>query len=725
MAKFLEAGTPLGEGVLLLRKMSGHEELGRLPEFQLEFVSKRGDIRPEEILGKNITWLLHKADDEPRYFNGFVTAFAEAGEGPVAGLDDQLKHGYFYRAHVTPWLWFLTRASNCRIFQNMNVLEIAEKVFEAYPFANLKKIQLRKDYPKREFSVQYRETDFNFVCRLFEQEGLYFTHEYDNARNTLVLMDSRGAHTNLPAVTVPFHDDATEQSDCITHWGVSREIQPGKYSLGDFNFHTPKNLMTGEGLPGEPKNHDLARFELYDFPGEFETPDEGNTYAHMRLEEHHANYERYSGSGTARDVAPGQLLTLQDHARSQYNAQYMVTAVSYTASTGEYASGGSDDDFKCEIAAISSKTSFRPARLTPKPIVQGPQTAIVVGEKGEEIYTDKEGLGRIKVQFHWDRYGKADENSSCWVRVAQPIAGSGWGFFKLPRIGHEVVVEFLEGDPDDPIVTGSVYNDEAKPGYALPTQKTRGGFKSHSTKGGSSSNFNELTFEDKKGEEDIYIHAEKDKTTRAKHDQVKWIGNEDHLIIKKDAFEKREGDHHITLKGDRNEQLEEGSLSFEITKGDLLGKVKNKLAYDVGTEIHLKSGTTIVIESGSKLSLVVGSSHVTLEQAKVTIQGAQVAVKADAMIEIDAAMTKINSGVGAGSKATGSGASPEAPKPPREAGTSKGGEEKPAPAPVPPEKYSPQAKMFDMAAQNGTPFCEICDCPPAPPAPAPAPAPTA
>jgi type VI secretion system secreted protein VgrG len=403
----------------------------------------------------------------------------------------------------------------------------------------------------------------------------------------------------------------------------------------------------------------------------------------------------------------------------------MVTAVSYAASAGEYASGGSGDDFQCEIAAISSKTSFRPARLTPKPIVQGPQTAIVVGEKGEEIYTDKEGLGRIKVQFHWDRYGKADENSSCWVRVAQPIAGSGWGFFKLPRIGHEVVVEFLEGDPDDPIVTGSVYNDEAKPGYALPTQKTRGGFKSHSTKGGSSSNFNELTFEDKKGEEDIYIHAEKDKTTRAKHDQVKWIGNEDHLIIKKDAFEKREGDHHITLKGDRNEKLEEGSLSFEITKGDLLGKVKNKLAYDVGTEIHLKSGTTIVIESGSKLSLVVGSSHVTLEQAKVTIQGTQVAVKADAQIEIDAPMTKVNSGVSAGSKATGSGASPEAPKPPREAGTSKGGEEKPAPAPVPPEKYSPQAKMFDMAAQNGTPFCEICDCPPAPPAPAPSPAPTA
>ena len=720
MSMLLEAGTPLGDGVLLLHKMSGHEELGRLPEFQLEFVSKRGDIRPEEILGKNITWLVRKKDDKPRYFNGFVTAFAEAGEGSVAGFDEQLKHGYYYRASVSSWLWFLTRASNCRIFQNLDVLEIAEKVFEAYPFANLKKIQLRKDYPKREFNVQYRETDFNFVCRLFEQEGIYFAHEYDNARCSLVLMDSLSAHTNLPGVTVPFSEDGA-QSDCITHWWVNREIQPGKYSLGDFNFHTSRDPMTGEGLPETAKEHDLARFEYYDFPGEFEKLAEGNAYARMRLQELHAQYERYTGSGNVREVAPGQLLTLQDHTRSQYNTRYMVTAVSYSASVGAHASGGSGNDFQCEIAAISSKTIFRPARLTPKPIVQGPQTAIVVGEKGEEIYTDKEGLGRIKVQFHWDRYSKADENSSCWVRVAQPIAGSGWGFLGLPRVGHEVVVEFLEGDPDDPIVTGSVYNDQAKPGYGLPTQKTRTGWKSHSSKGGSSANFNEFTFEDKKGEEDIYIHAEKDKTTRAKNDQVKWIGNEDHLIIKKDAFEKREGDHHITLKGDRNEKLEEGSLSFEIAKGDVLGKVKNKLAYDVGTEIHLKSGTTIVIESGSKLSLVVGSSHVTLEQSKVTIQGPQVAIKGDGMIEIDAAMTKINSGVGAGSKATGSGASPGAPKPPREAGTSKGGEEKPAPTPVPPEKYSPQAKMFDMAAQNGTPFCEICDCPPAPPAPAPSP----
>ena len=241
----------------------------------------------------------------------------------------------------------------------------------------------------------------------------------------------------------------------------------------------------------------------------------------------------------------------------------MLTSVSYTASVGEYASGGTGGDFHCGIAAIASGTAFRPPRITPKPIVQGPQTAIVVGKAGEEIYTDDEGLGRVKVQFHWDRYSQTDENSSCCARRPAD-RGSSWGFLGLPRVGHEVVVEFLEGDPDHPIVTGSVYNDVLKPPYALPTEKTRTGFKSHSSTGGSSSNFNELRFEDKIGEEDIYIHAEKDKTTRVKNDQVKWIGNEDHLIIKQDVFEKREADHHITLTGDRNEKLESGTLSLEV-----------------------------------------------------------------------------------------------------------------------------------------------------------------
>ena len=711
MAKLLEAGTPLGEGVLLLRAMSGQEELGRLPEFQLEFVSARGDIKPSEILGKNLSWLVRLASGEPRYFNGFVTRFAEAGEGPVAGFDQQIKHGFFYRAAVHPWLWFLTRASNCRIFQKMTALEIADKVFESYPFAHVKKVQLRGDYPKRDYNVQYRETDFNFVCRLLEQEGIYFAFEYADGRNTLVLMDSYGAHKTLPKLEAPFYAEAVGafDKDYVTAWSVQREIQPGKYTVDDFNYVTPRDRLSGDCA--QPKEHDLAAFEIYDFPGEYAKQAEAGTYARTRLEELHAKYEQFSGGCNVRTMAPGCLLKLQDHPRAAYNAEYLVTAVSYNASVGEYASGGgAAGEFQCGVSALAAATPFRPSRITPKPVIQGPQTAIVVGKSGEEIHTDDEGLGRVKVQFHWDRYSKTDENSSCWVRVAQPLAGSNWGFLALPRIGHEVVVEFLEGDPDQPIITGSVYNQVLKPPYALPTEKTRSGLKTHSSKGGSSSNFNELRFEDKKGEEDIFIHAEKDQNTRIKHDRLKWIGNEDHLVIKKDVFEKREADHHVSLTGNRNEKID-GTLSLEIGE-DVHAKVKTNLEYDVGTEIYLKSGTTLVLESGTTLTLKVGGNHITLEQSGITIEGTQIAMKGKSQIEIDAPLTKVNSGAGGGSAGSGAGASPEAPKEPKKAGDSGSGDMQAAPTKVPPEKYGPQAQMFTKAAQTGTPFCEICNCPP-------------
>jgi type VI secretion system secreted protein VgrG len=692
MAKLLEAGTPLGEGVLQLRRMSGQEELGRLPEFQLEFISRRGDISAAEILGKNLSWSLQLADGGLRYFNGFVTRFSEAGDGTVAGFDqDPRGHAYFYQASVHPWLWFLTRASNCRIFQKLSVLEIADAVFGSYPFANVKKVQLRSDYPKRDFSVQYRETDFNFVCRLFEQEGLYFAFEYDNGRNTLVLMDSHGAHRTSPALESTFFAEAADagDKDHVGAWAVNREIQPGKYTIDDFNYLKPQDRMSGDCA--QAKDHDLAEFEIYDYPGEYHEPAEGVQYARTRIEELHVKYEEFSGSGNVRLAAPGRLLKLQDHPRRHYNAEYLVTSVSYTASVGEFASGGgSGGEFHCGLAAIGAATPFRPARVTPKPIIQGPQTAIVVGKAGEEIHTDDEGLGRIKVQFHWDRYSNTDENSSCWVRVAQPLAGSGWGFLALPRVGHEVVVEFLEGDPDQPIVTGSVYNQVLKPPYALPTEKTRSGLKTHSSKDGASSNFNELRFEDKKGEEEIYFHAEKDKGVRIKNDRREWIGNNSHLIVTLDAFEKIDGDHHVTIAGNRNEKLD-GSLSLDIGQ-NLDGKVGTKLAYDAGSEIHLKAGSTLVLESGTTLSLKVGGNFITIDQSGIAIKGT---------------LVQINTGGAAG---TGSGAEPAEATLPEEAGNSQGGDMPPPPTKVAPSAYSPQAQMFEMAAASGTPFCEVCNC---------------
>jgi type VI secretion system secreted protein VgrG len=298
------------------------------------------------------------------------------------------------------------------------------------------------------------------------------------------------------------------------------------------------------------------------------------------------------------------------------------------------------------------------------------------------------------VQFHWDRYSITDENSSCWIRVSQPLAGNKWGFWSLPRIGHEVVVEFLEGDPDHPIVTGSFYNGELGTPYPLPGEKTRSGIKTHSSPKGASTDFNELRFEDKKDSEEIYFYARKDKNIRIKEVRKEWIGKDSHLYIEKGSvFEQlKEGDQHVTLdKGDRHEKLSDGSLSFDIS-ADLHGKIGKNLAYDAGTEIHLKAGSTLVLESGTTLSLKVGGNFITISSSGIDIKGT---------------MVNINTGGSAGS---GSGAKPKKPTLPKEAGESKGGEQTKPEKRQKPTTYSPQAQMFKMAAKGGTPFCEICNC---------------
>ena len=687
MARLLEAGTPLGKDVLVLQRMAGKEELGRLPEFQLDFYSRRSDIKPEEILGKNITWALELVSGSPRYFNGFVTAFEENGQREASVFESGGKGTvYLYVARVSSWLWFLTRTADCRIFQNLSVPDIVREVFKDYPFAD-PTLQLHAKYPKREFCVQYRETDFNFVCRLLEQEGIFLAHEYEDGKNTVVLMDSEATYKK-PAVELVFDQhgaSGAHQKDYLGSWGLWRQIVAGKYVLDDYDFEKPRLPMEGVGLPDPAKEHDLAEFEIYDYPGEYDTPADGAQYAKTRIQEVHTRYATYFGAGRAREISPGRLLKLQDHPRSAYNAEYAVTAVSYAATTGTLGSGGEPAAFSCSLQAIPSNTAFRPARVTPKPVVQGTQTAFVVGPPGEEIHTDK--YGRVKVQFHWDRYSKTDDKSSCWVRVAQPLAGKEWGMFNLPRIGQEVLVDFLEGDPDNPVVIGTLYNGEAMPPWSLPDNKTQSGIKTKSYKG---SGFNELRFEDKAGSEEIYLHAQKDQVALVEHDRVDWVGNEHNFIVVKDSMEEIKGDHHVAVDGDRNETIGAG-LSLNISK-DMQVKVGTKVAYDAGTEIHLKAGTTLVLEASATLSLKVGGNFISINPGGVFIKGT---------------MVMINSGGAAGN---GSGASPQAPNAPKEAAKSKGGDVTAAPTRQKPTAYSPQAKMFKLAADSGTPFCEVCNC---------------
>lgn len=323
--------------------------------------------------------------------------------------------------------------------------------------------------------------------------------------------------------------------------------------------------------------------------------------------------------------------------------------------------------------------------MTPKPILHGSQTAFVVGPAGEEIYTDK--YGRVKVQFHWDRNGKYDANSSCWIRVAQAWAGKKWGMMFIPRIGMEVIVEFFEGDPDQPVITGCVYNAEAMPAYALPDEKSKSGIKTDSTKGGG---FNEIRFEDKKGSEQVFIHGEKDIDLRVKKDSREHIGNERHLIVVKDKLEKVGGDKHLQVLGDKNEKVT-GTVSLDAGQ-DLQEKVGMKYALDAGQEIHLKAGMNMVLEPGTNLTLKVGGNFININPAGVFIKGT---------------MVFINSGGSAGS---GAGSKPDAPKEPKEADKAEAGQKVSLPPPKTPPvaaSFSLAALMMKTAAMTGTPFCDI------------------
>ncbi len=692
MSRLLEINTPLGAENTVLTHMSGREELGRLPAYQLTLVSRRGKLGAADLLGKNITVGLELPGGQAlRYFNGYVTQFSEDGAAEATCFEDGgdgLAHQYRLTMH--PWLWFLSRSSNFRMFQNKTVVQVVKEVCDAYPFAELK-LMLSATYQPREYQCQYRETDFNFVLRLLEQEGIYFSFQHQNGKHTMLLFDSHGSHAPRAGYErIVYSDNGngdsdSDDSDPITDWRTSREVQSGSFSLTDFDFKKPKISLLSTS--SKPLQHDLDGFAQFDYPGEHETHEAGTSYARIRLEEMHARHEMIAASGLTRGIEPGCTFKLAQHPNSEANRDYLVTGASYSIHNNEPASGGGGGgDFHCSFQAIDSRTQFRAQRLTPRPAIAGPQTAMVVGPAGEEIHVDKHG--RVKLQFQWDRYNKADENSSCWVRVSHPWSSKGWGALFLPRIGHEVIVQFLDGDPDRPIVVGRVNNGDAAPPWALPNEKTRSGIRTRTYKGGAA-NFNELSFDDKQGAEELFMQAERDQVVRIKHDRIEDIGNESHVTVHKDSFREVKGDVHEKVTGDQNSSAD-GSVSLKVGQ-DWQTKAGAKIAADAGTEIHLKAGMKVVIEAGASLSLKVGGNFISINPGGVFIKGT---------------MVMINSGGDGGS---GAGASPIAPRPPKAPRASKGGTDFVPVRPTPPQAYSPQAAALKLAWHGGEMYCERCE----------------
>ncbi len=638
----LAIATPLGKDVLLITSMSGTEQLGRPFEYQLELVSEDPQIKYTDIVGQNVTIRLNLPGDKTRYFNGFVSRFTQTLY--VGGLAS-------YRATVVPWLWFLTRTADCRIFQEMTVPDIIEKVFGDHGFKDFKR-SLSFEYRTWEYCVQYRETDFNFVSRLMEQEGIYYYFEHENGKHFLRLADSAGAHQPYSGYDqIKYHpaDAGVSDKEYISDWIVRTHLQPGLYSLKDFDFKDTRKNLNARAIV--KREHESSEFEIFDYPGEYtEVKPDGEDYARKRIEELQAQYEVITAGSDARGICPGFKFTLTDHPRDDQNRKYLITSANYNIDAGEFYSGGEGDGgcaYSCSFTAIDAEQPFRSPRITPKPSIPGPQTAMVVGPEKQEISTDK--YGRVKVKFHWDHLEEANENSSCWIRVAQVWAGKNWGAMYIPRKGQEVIVEFLEGDPDRPIIIGRVYNDKAMPPYVPKTNPTISTLKSNSSKGGEG--FNEIRFEDKKGEEQIFIHAEKNLDIRIKNDRFETVINNRHLHVEKDKFEhvdnnrneKVDADHIEEIGKDRQLKITgkeakevDGSHSFTVT-GDVIEVFKANHSEQTTQNYYLKA-MGVVIEAMQGITLKSGSNSVVVDQSGVTVSGMKVT--------IDGKMTMINSGPG-------------------------------------------------------------------------------
>ncbi|MES2355106.1 MAG: type VI secretion system tip protein TssI/VgrG [Pseudomonadota bacterium] len=616
MARTFELITPLGTDVLLFHRMDATEALSKASEFELYLLSARGDINPDDILGKSVTLKAELPDDKLRYFNGYVTSFTQVG----------MRGRYHsYHAMVRPWLWFLTRRGNCRIFQQMTVPDIIKKIFNDYPGLANTKFELTATYHAWDYCVQYRETDFNFVSRLMEHEGIYYYFKHQDGQHTLVVCDSYSAHSAFPGYEqisfIPQDRMTRPEQERINQWNFTREIQPGRYVIDDYDFERPSvELQVKTKIK---RQHDHGNYEVYDYPGEYIKTADGQHYVQSRIDELHTQFELANGRSNARGVNVGSLFKLVGQPRADQNREYLVVSSQYHLQFSEYESMEEQGTLcECSFTALDSKQPFRPIRSTPKPHVQGPQTAVVVGPGGDEIYTDK--YGRVKVQFHWDREGEKNENSSCWIRVSHPWAGKNWGMIAIPRIGQEVIVDFLEGDPDQPIITGRVYNAEQMPPYALPANMTQTGMLSRSSKSGTGANANELRFEDKKGSEQVYLHAEKNQDIEVENDETHWVGHDrkktiDHdetTHVKHDRTETVDNNETITIGVDRTEKV--GS-NEKITIGtNRTESVGSNEDITIGANRSEKVGANETITIGSNRSISVGSSETATVAAQRT-----------------------------------------------------------------------------------------------------------
>jgi type VI secretion system secreted protein VgrG len=687
--RLLRLSGPLPASQMFLRSARVNEGLSELSEITLEFISPDRKLDLSKIVGQKMKVEIKTAEDAWRSFAGTCI------EAQYLGLYE----GYgLYSAELRPWLWFLTRAHDNRIFQEKKVNEIIKEVFQEHGFSDFE-FKLSGTYQQRHYTVQYRESDFDFVSRLMEEEGLYFFSSVQSDKETLVIADDIGAHSPVKEKsTIDFNFRETEyrrRDDHIFEWQSQEQVTSGKVTLTDYDFEKPKSKLkvTKEIAKG---THGHKSYEIYEIPGRYRETSLGENYARVLMEQKAAEHQTRSAVGNVRTLAVGETFKLQGHPRADECQEYLIKRATHLMqietdyesddTLGAILPGRLDmgeknrDTYRCMFDVQPKATVFRAPRKTPWPEVPGLLLATVTGPSGEEIHTDK--YGRIKVQFHWDLDGQNDEHTTCWVRTVMPWTGKGWGFVAIPRIGQEVVIQFENGDPDRPICTGMLYNADTMPPYPLPDNKTRSGIQSRSTKDGGETNYNELVFEDKKGEEFIRFHAEKNFWHTIENDAVVRIG-----LDKKDP-----GDLTTTIHRHRTETIKTGDLTLTVETGneirdiatdqtidiganravtiqanddlDIKGnltekvtgnmdtsvtgnqsdKVTGNITIDAKGKIDMKALGKITVSSVQEIELKVGPSSIKIDNTGVTIKGMMVKVDGTMMTEVKGGIVTIVKG---------------------------------------------------------------------------------
>jgi len=625
--------TPLGANKVLVRSFEGEEQISGLFHYTVVLDSEDASLTFADIVGKAVTLSIPMSSGDQTYVNGIVGRFSQVGHD---------KRMVTYVAELYPWLWLLTKNADCRIFQNKSALDIIKQIFQDLGFADFSD-KTSGSYDTREYCVQYRETCFAFISRLMEEEGIFYYFTHDNSKHTLILADDKDNWGACPGLTSARFSglSVVPSDDEVLSCSLEQSVVVGQFKADDYNFTTPSTnlLATSSGS-------DASR-SIYDYPGLYTEQSKGETVTGVRLAALEAEGQLIRGESLCRSFHAGAKFTLSSHYRDDANADYVLLRISVR---------GTQDDYSNSFEAFPATVTYRPPMITPKPVIGGSQTAIVVGKSGEEIWTDQ--YGRVVVQFYWDQQGQNNENSSCWIRVAQGWSGKTWGSFFLPRIGQEVVVTFLEGNPDRPLITGCVYNAEQTVPYTLPDDQTRSTIKTNSSKGGNG--FNEIRFEDKAGSEELFIQAQKDMNVTVLNDQTTTITNNRTVTVqtKDDTLTISKGNRSVTISQGNETLSVQGTRQLTITgnethtnkadyngsvTGNFVLKVSGNLTIEATGSVTIKSGTDFTNQAGTSLTNKAGTSLTNDAAADLMNKaGASQTVDGGGLLTLKGGLVKIN-----------------------------------------------------------------------------------